>query len=195
LEYALRLDSDIHALYNENVSQFIGFVRSKGAKIVICKTVETEAREQLTGAINRMVDQAAPRRARQIRGIAQKKCWGRLADLLTNATVLLLNNNVQPVKRFYESLLQDEGTRSRLEALRDRRRSRGNKRTGLMPEESDMKILSETPAVPRDGNILFLVSNDGHFCEFGQEIERAFGVKLLPVHDLSQFMIKHEQVE
>ena len=189
----MRLDSDIHALYNENVSQFIGFATSRGAKLVSSGTVKNETEGQLTGAINRMVDSASLRRAWQVKGIAQKKCWGRLADLLKRITVLPLESNAESVKSFYDGLLGNEATRPKLEALRNWRRNRGDKRAGLMPEESDMKILSEAIAVKRDGDTLFLVSNDSHFCEFGQEIERAFGVRLLPVQNLNQFMIEHER--
>ncbi|MEM2107612.1 MAG: hypothetical protein QXV46_07375 [Candidatus Bathyarchaeia archaeon] len=77
----MRVDANILSVYNQSVTDFIGFLRANRIKAVTSTTVKTEAEKQIPSAVNRLIDLAHPRRLRQVRAVALTKCTARLREL------------------------------------------------------------------------------------------------------------------
>ncbi|MGQ9543684.1 MAG: hypothetical protein ACUVTM_06350 [Candidatus Bathyarchaeia archaeon] len=184
----MRVDSNILSVYNQSVTDFIGFLRANHIRAVASTTVKDEAVKQLSYAINRLVDLAHPKRLSQIRALALRKCTARLQELWSYIDVLTLHGNPMTVKKFYQKLSDDPLTRRRLEKIREFKKSRS-----LMPEDSDLKIISEAISLKRGDNEVYFITKDEHFCEFSKEIHEEFGIIVLPMRDLIQFKIRLEE--
>ena len=75
----------------------------------------------------------------------------------------------------------------RLLDLRQQKTSHGLKRKGLLPEHKDRKILSEAAALASGlagSATLCLVSGDGDFYEFKEEIKNEFRIVVIGENDL-----------
>jgi len=164
-------------------------LRANGIRVVTSTTIKDEATKQFPSASNRLVDMARPQRLRQVRAVALTKCTTRLRELWSRVDVLTLHGNLTLVKRFYQKLSDDPLTKSRLEKVRKFKKSRS-----LMPEDSDLEIMSEAANLKRSDNEVYFVTKDEHFCEFPKEIHEEFGLRVLPVQDLIQFKSQLEAV-
>lgn len=151
-------------------------------------TVAKEAQTELTYTINERVDNAQIR-AWQLRTQIISRSQKRLKNLWKRVEVLSLQGNVDEVKKFYSAMSKDPTTRAKLVELKKRKRTR----QGLMPETRDMIILSEAIALGRGDGDLHFLSKDGDFCEFTEEIEVKYGLKVLSVEDALQFKVKLER--
>ena len=151
-------------------------------------TVREEADRQLISTVNNLVDRAISRRRYQFRIAIIAKCRGRLNDLWGRLLdVRTLECDATVVRMFYQALLKDSPSRAKLEKLK---KNKGRKE--LMPEDSDMNILSEAMTLRSSNADLHFISKDGDFTCFANEIENRLGVKTLAVQDLIQFTIKLE---
>lgn len=182
MEYALRADSNIRSLWNQVVTEFIGYLKHNNIKVVTSTTVKKEIRWEIINAVNRLIDQVFHRKKWQVRGIVLRKCLKRLDDLWTRVEVLNLKGNEKRIENFYKRMLKNPETRSKLEKIKKMK-----KRKRIMPETSDMKILSEAITLKKMKNVLIFVTKDEDFCEFSEEIKNEFGIKVLPVQDLLSF--------
>jgi len=151
-------------------------------------TVRREAQQELTHTINEWVDSSLSRRVWQFRAQIIYRCQDRLSRLWRRVGVLSLQGNAKEVRQFYRAMLKDPTTKGKLDRLRQRK-----KRKGLMPEDSDMVILSEAVALGRIDENLHFISKDGDFCEFVEEVAKKFPVRVLPVQELGQFRIRLER--
>ena len=175
----------ITSIYNEAVTDFVGFLKSNKIDRVTSETVQNEIGLTLTDAVNRLVDRAAIRKAGQVRILVRTKCRERLPGLRSRIEVRRITGNEESVRKFYQSLQQNPVTRAKMQNVQKYKQKRG-----LMPEDSDMQILSDAIAIKQKNELMYFVSHDGHFTEFQQEIERIFPLKVLPVIGLLQFKTK-----
>lgn len=141
-------------------------------------------------AVERMIEKTHPQRKYQVRAYVLKKCVRRLNDLWGKATPLALQGNEKPVRAFYLRMLENPDTKARFEKLRILKQ-----RKRLLPEDSDIKILSEAISLKKSSNSLFFVSLDEDFCEFSKEIKEEFGLKVLRVQDLLSFKNELEKMK
>lgn len=169
------------------MANFVGLLLQRGTRGVTSSTVKEEADRQLVSTVNNLVDRAISRRRYQFRRAIMAKCRGRLKDLWDRLDIRTLKCDATAVKMFYQALLKDPPSKAKLEKLK---KNKGRK--GLMPEDSDMSILSEAMTLKSNNADLHFISKDGDFTCFANEIENRFGVKILAVQDLIQFTIKLE---
>ncbi|MEM3527887.1 MAG: hypothetical protein QXI59_06145 [Candidatus Bathyarchaeia archaeon] len=165
-------------------------MRANRIKAVTSTTVKTEAEKQIPSAVNRLIDLAHPRRLRQVRAVALTKCTARLRELWSHLDVSTLPSNITPVKEFYQRLSDDPHTRTRLEKIRNFKKSRS-----LMPEDSDLKIISEAVSLKTGDNEVYFVTKDEHFCEFSREIYEEFKLNIRPIQSLIQFKRRLEELK
>ncbi|MBS7627035.1 hypothetical protein KEJ51_08415 [Candidatus Bathyarchaeota archaeon] len=165
-------------------------MRANRIKVVTSTAVKNEAEKQITSAVNRLVDSAHPRRLRQVRALALAKCATRLRELWSHVDILTLHGNITHVKGFYQKLSENPHTRTRLEKIRNFKGSRS-----LMPEDSDLKIISEAISLKAGDNEVYFVTKDEHFCEFSREIYEEFKLRVRPVQSLIQFKRQLEELK
>jgi len=184
VEYALRYQDHVilSSPYCEVVAAFIEFLEINGIKIATSATVSIQAERKLFSAVKGIVDRVLGRRGKQVRVMMFVKCRSRLRRLWKRVAILSLQGDPGPVENFYRNLLKNPLTKAKLEKLRDVKTTR----TGLMPDKSDMQILSEAIALKERNEVVYFVSKDGDFCEFPREIYNAFSLKVLHLSDLSQ---------
>jgi len=185
MEYILRADENVCSIYNAMVTDFIGFLRNKKIRIVTSETTKKETEGQLINAVNRMLDKINVRRKWQVRGMLLAKFGKRCQQPWSRVEVLSLHGKLEDVKKFYEELLKDLATKTRLKKI-----SKFKHRKWPIPEDSDLKILSEAISLKTAENELFFVTKDEDFCEFSKEIENKFDIVILPVQDLFRFKNK-----
>jgi hypothetical protein len=182
MEYVLRFDSNIRALWNETVTAFLGYLKSKSYRLVTSETVRKEINGQIPFAVNRVVDKVRPRRSGQIRGMMLTKNKVRFQKFLSHVDVKSIPVDTHPVARFYNDLLKNVETKAKLVKISQ---LKGRKR--LLPEDSDIVILSEAISLKSEDTTVFFISKDEDFCQFVQEIETRFGLVVLPVQNLLSF--------
>jgi len=184
MEYALRYQDHVFlsSPYCEVVTAFIDFLQTNGIRMATSTTVSEEAERKLFSAVRDVVNEVLGRRGKQVIVMMFVKCRSRLRRLWKRVAVLSLRGNIGLVENFYRSMLNNPLTKAKLEKLREVKKTR----TGLMPEKSDMQILSEAIALKERSEIVYFVSKDGDFCEFPEEIYNSFGLKVVHVPDLSQ---------
>jgi predicted nuclease of predicted toxin-antitoxin system len=189
IEYALRISSNASPRYNSEISEFVGFLKVRGIKGVTSETVKRQANGRVRGACSELVGKTSPHKVHEVMQKAQMKCTVRLIQLWAWVGALALESDLMPVRVFYEGLLNNPVTRARLAKVKETHSSR----TGLLPEHSDMVILSEAIALQRSGSDqVCFVSKDGDFCEFAQEIKNAFGLRVVHLGELSKLISEIE---
>ena len=182
MEYSLRFDSNIHALWNETIAVFLGYLKSNNFPIVTSETVKDETNGEITVAVNRVVDRAHIQRSGQVRGLMLLKSKNRFRQFCSFADVKPLKGDKRSIENFYNNLLAKKETRTKLEKVRQ---LKGRQR--LLPEDSDMTILSEAISLKNKDTLVVFISKDEDFCQFSQEIQNQFGIIILQVQNLLSF--------
>ena len=178
IEYTLWFDKNLCGIWTETLTTFLGFLKSRGLPVVISKTVFDEANREIPNSVDHLLDKVKPHRRGQIRALMINKTRERFRKFHSNVTVLNLKGDVVAVNAFYNSLLNDRGTKEKLEQiLQFKHRQR------ILPEDSDMVILSEAISLV-DKNETFFISKDEDFCSFKKEIKVIFNVSVEPVQTL-----------
>lgn len=178
VEYTLWFDKNLCGIWTETVTTFLGFLKSKGLPVVISKTVHDEAVREIPNSVNHLIDKLRPHSRGQLRALMINKSRERFRKFHSNVTVLSLQGDVAAVNTFYKNLLNDKTTKAKLEQIRQFKR-----RTRILPEDSDMFILSEAISLVKK-NETYFISKDEDFCAFKTEIKTKFNVSIEPVQTL-----------
>jgi hypothetical protein len=165
------------------MSDFVGYLKVKGIRRLTSETVKKETDARWKHVCKRRVREANPHRILEVMDYAQEKCRWRCAQLWGRVEILPLVGDLPPVKLFYETLQNNPDTRARLEKVKETHSAQ----EGLLPEYSDMVILSEAIVLKRStGKDIYFISKDGHFCEFSKEIGNVFSVKVKHLQKLNE---------
>lgn len=164
----------------EIIAEFLGLCKQKAVQICVTKTVKDEAFDNLHKIVNRYFDRArifAP----TVRQNIYLKIRKRLRDLITYTGNLDVKSDVKPIERMYKRLSQNPDQQKKLVKLKQKKR-----RKNLMPSSKDMKILSEAVALSKTSKV-YLISGDGDFLDFKDEIKKEFDMIVVDLMDLRQF--------
>lgn len=178
IEYTLWFDKSLCGIWTETVTTFLGFLKSKNVPVVISKTAFDEAVREIPNSINHLIDKLNPHRRGQLRALMINKSRERFRKFHSNVTVLSLQGDVGAVNAFYKSLLNDKTTKAKLEQIRQFKH-----RARILPEDSDMLILSEAISLVKKNETHF-ISKDEDFCAFKDEIKAKFDISIEPVQTL-----------
>ena len=190
ITYAFRPSYQYHGnkkrlvpITNEIISEFIGFCKQKGTKPFVTKTVNDEAFRTLHLVVNRYFDRArifVP----TLRNNVYTQNLVRLKKLIDYTGSTEVNSDVNPIRQMYMSFATKPITRKKLEALQIKKH-----RDSLLPSYDDMKVLSEAVELNKKFDV-YLISGDGDFLDFRDEIKQQFGVTAIDIIDLRNFASK-----
>ncbi len=147
------------------------------------QTILKESNHAIQKAVNELVDKRLGRRKSTalLRRIIRIEASRRLVELFKSSIPQNPGEvDVRPIVSFYESLR--DSTEGRLDELRLRKHS-----DSVSPEPNDLIILAECVEL-NHAQDLSLVSGDGHFVSFKQEIFDKFGVEVLDFYDIRKFV-------
>nr|MDO8099966.1 hypothetical protein [Candidatus Njordarchaeota archaeon] len=142
--------------------------------------VVSQSLPALVNAVNRKFDSALGKGHMIERKSFLDKCKKRLADLRQKVrTVNVPNPEVGKVKRFYQDLAKNPDMKNRMIQI-----SHEKSRRGLLPDETDLRILAEALEATKEYDEPCFIHKDRDFGEFAKEIEEAFGIKVCGVDEL-----------
>jgi hypothetical protein len=166
--------------YSQVLHDFFSYCRRESIPLITTKTVRDESSSTLAEAV---VGYCRRSRIRSNAVILHlfAKCNQRLHELINKKSKKESPKvSINIGRSFYQKFKHDK----RLIELKKRKR-----RDTLLPEKGDMKIVSEAAKLAEDSNYnLFLLSNDGDFIEFSEELKKEFGFTVLAVSDLPSIM-------
>jgi len=157
-------------------SKFVHTCRERGIKCISTP----EVLEQIPGVIIRKINEEFDRlgiRGFAIRRDIIRKLMRNLDRFKGNLEVFNIEVDSELVEKVREFYSKPEFT-ARLEKLR----SRKNRET-LIPEESDMEIISQAIRINNESLSIDFISGDGDFIHFSEEIEGEFGICVIAVAD------------
>lgn len=186
MEYALKAkvpynnhQKTIKADHHDKVSRFVDTCGEKWHT----KTIYEESKFAIIKAVNSLVDERLKKKkgTNILRRVMILTATKQLEDLFKISELKNTGNvDVNPVHEFYEKVVNSTAIRS--EELRLRKH-----RDNIYPEPNDMKILAEASELVRLSN-LRLISGDGHFTSYKDEIFNEFGIEVLDFYDLRKYV-------
>ena len=108
---------------------------------------------------------------------------------ITNAPLLIEEDEFKKIEKFYrkfpDKLKEITDRKTRFLNVMDKLKKLKARNNGILPERSDMYILAQAVKLNKSCingvNKVSLFSDDGDFCEFSNEIEEDFNVKIYPL--------------
>jgi len=153
----------IKAYHNTKISTYVNNCNDKWHT----DTIEKESYNVINRAANELVDVKLGRGKhglvrKQVRDQSEK----RLKDYFDNISIkkLITSPDHNPIANFYQDLYNTPEGRAKLIALQTRKKA-----TDYMPEPNDLIIIAESIELLKNES-LCLISGDGHFTDFKEEI-------------------------
>ena len=146
---------------------------------MITETVRKEAENKLPTVINRYFDEAGID-SYPLRFQVLLKCRRRLSHLFEiSECPKKITPNLKAIEKMYKEFTRKTPLRERLVKIKNKK-----KRKSILPSKNDMRILAEAVALAEKNNLI-LVTDDGDYLEFKDEIEQMFSnIKITNIFDL-----------
>lgn len=162
--------------FNDKVSAFV----SKCNEIWLTDTIENEARNVLSKAVNNLFDKKfGEGNQALLRSVIITQAKQRLTQLFIDSNCKDIENiDISAISSFYNDLYSTSEGMRKLEELKIKKRV-----NYWMPETNDIIILAEAVELLKE-DLLCLISGDGHFIEFKDEIFSDFELEIFDFYDL-----------
>jgi hypothetical protein len=167
-------------LGNELVSNSVGYCKQKKLRLFVTETVKNEALTKLPRIVNRYFDRTGIR-AHPVRHNMYLKIRKRLLELIGSVDVKNTTSDIHQVEAMFMRFTKDPKLFKKFQELKY-----AKKRSNILPSTTDMQILGEAHILAQDHKT-YLITDDGDYIDFKDEIKNELNVTVVPILDLPHF--------